>query len=32
MFTGTIRTIIGIKFQIDPLTVTLFLDPGQKAP
>ena len=29
MFTSIIRTIIGSEFQINPLTVTLFLDPGQ---
>ena len=32
MFTGIIRAIIGSKFQIDPITVTFFLGPGQKAP
>ena len=32
MFTSIIRTIIGIKFQIDPLTVTLFSGSGPKAP
>ena len=32
MFTGMIRTIIGIKFQIDPLTVTLFSGSGPKSP
>ena len=26
------RTIIGSKFQIDPITITLFLGAGQKAP
>ena len=30
MFTSIIRTIIGIKFQIDPLTVTLFSGSGPK--
>ena len=32
MFTSIIRTIIGIKFQIDPLTVTLFSGSGPKGP
>ena len=32
MFTSIIRTIIGIKFQIDPLTITLFSGSGPKAP
>ena len=32
MFTSIIRTIIGIKFHINPLTVTLFSGPGPKSP
>ena len=32
MFTSIIRTIIGIKFQINPLTVTLFSGSGPKVP
>ena len=32
MFTSIIRTIIGIKFQIDQLTVTLFSGSGPKSP
>ena len=32
MFTGIIRTIIAIKFQISPLTVTLFSGSGPKSP
>ena len=31
MFTSIIRTIIGIKFQINLLTVTLFSGSGPKA-
>ena len=30
MFTSIIRTIIGTKFQLNPLTITLLS--GQKAP
>ena len=32
MFTSIIRTIIGIKFQIDPLTVTRFSGSGPTSP
>ena len=32
MFTSIIRTIIGIKFHINPLTVTPFPGPGPKKP
>ena len=32
MFTSIIRTIIGIKFQINPLTITLFSGSGPKSP
>ena len=32
MFTSIIRTIIGIKFQINPLTVILFSGSGPKSP
>ena len=32
MFTSIIRTIIGIKFHINSLTVTLFSGPGPKSP
>ena len=32
MFTSIIRTIIGIKFQINPLTVTMFSGSGPKSP
>ena len=32
MFISIIRTIIGSKFQIDPVTVPVFLGPDQKAP
>ena len=32
MFTGIIQAIIGTKFQINPLTVTLFSGSGPKAP
>ena len=32
MLTSIIRTIIGIKFQINPLTVTLFSGSGPKSP
>ena len=30
MFTSIIRTIIGTKFQINPLTITLFSGSGPK--
>ena len=32
MFTSSIRTIIGSKFHIDQLTVTLFFGSGSKRP
>ena len=32
MFTSIMRTIIGIKFRINPLTVTLFSGSGPKSP
>ena len=32
MFTSIIRTIINTKFQINPLTVTLFSGSGPKTP
>ena len=32
MFTSIIRTIIGIKFQINPLTLTLFSGSRTKSP
>ena len=32
MFTSIIRTIIGIKFQVNPLTVTLFSGSGPPLP
>ena len=32
MFTSIIHTIISIKFQFNPLTVTLFSGPGPKSP
>ena len=32
MFTSIIRAIIGIKFQINLLTVTLFYGSGPKSP
>ena len=32
MFTSIIRTIIGVKFQINLLTVTLFSGSGPKGP
>ena len=32
MFTSIIRSIIGAKFQISPLTITLFSRSGPKSP
>ena len=32
LFTGIIDAILGTKFQVNQLTITLFFEPGSKSP